>query len=151
MLPSMSAASYCLAKLQAVDSLGSNHLVLANHWTIDQPTNGLILLSQSFLNISQTSLLAQACWCQNGSEASRCLRRQSPQESQESPRNLPLMFCRWKQGYMSQVSLHTCSITPLFHRHCKMKMQSTAAFVAHIPVSSSSLSQTKTFALLYHP
>ena len=70
MLPSMSAASYFLAKFQAVNSIGSNH----------GPTNQL-----SDFVAPQTSLLAQAGWCQNGSEASRCLRRQRPQESQESP------------------------------------------------------------------
>lgn len=74
---------------------------------MDQPTNGPILLFQYvpiMMSISQTSLLyvveAKNCrmvvprWCRS---EERCLRRQSPQESQKSPRNLPLMFCRWSR------------------------------------------------------
>lgn len=62
-------------------------------------------------------------------------------------RNLPLMCCRWNKGYMNQVSLHTCSITPISDKHCNMwhKFQwvQSCAKQKTVPLLS--------FYPLYHP
>ena len=101
--------------------------------TMDQPTNQL-----SDFVAPQTSLLAQAGWCQNGSEASRCLRRQRPQESQESPRSLPLMFCRWKQGY-----IHEPSVTAYLLNHTAISQTLQNENAIHCRICCTNSSEVK--------